>query len=116
MNGELGGFPPPSSLPRASQGDAHCSHVNPGGASPAPAPLRFPEALACILSHGFPSGFGVWQPVNEMLTISGFHRPSGATKNRGRMDGLPGTAPAYSGNFAQEIARAGLGVPTGEGR
>lgn len=72
--------------------------------------------LACILSHRLPRGFGVWQPVNEMLTISGFHRPSGATKNGGKMDGLPGPAPAHSGNFAQEMASDGLGVPTGEGR
>lgn len=32
------------------------------------------------------------------------------------MDGLPGAAPAHSGNFAQEMASDGLGVPTGEGR
>lgn len=98
-------FPLPSAPPEHHGGPV-TAPVNPGDT----VPPRGSHSAGGILSHGPPLWFRVWQPMNEMLTISGSHRPSGAAEQGGgRTDSLPGTAPAHSGNSAPEIARRWLG-------
>lgn len=80
-------------------GSSRCSPVHPSGAPlegcwHAPFPTRLPSPRAEMSSFRFPLAFR-------------------ATKSRvGRMDGLPGTAPAHLGNFAQEMAFRGLWEPS----
>lgn len=99
-------LPPPSSLPRRR-----------GSPATAPRSTQVAPPSRAAGTHPFPRAAPACGP---RCPVSGFRRPSQAANRRGgRMDeGLPGTAPAHLGNFAQEMAWGGGcgSPPTGKWR